>query len=943
MPVLAGKTECWPASLKSRSGHLVQLSVKIYTGEEVKMPDGPVIDTVHSRPVKERLRAEFSRAGCFLADLICYFDSDKTNFLPEFFCNNAELIGCPLEPALMADWFFSALHPEDETALRKVISQVLDGFSSCAEIRLKKTDGEYLLYRVIGRAAFDADADSKVSGGIIAFSHWNRNAADAVVLHSETLLDSLLVSYVVISCDGAIELCTDKAAELLGVAPAAMIGHQFCDYFVNVSVDLLKCSAPGLHEAELQIKNATEKCRWVQVCLADIASAHSLSGGKLVILRDISARKATELKLANSEEKFRTLAENLPGVVCVLAAGKILYTNSHADSILGYDASEMLRESFDFSSIFNLADPGGFLVGLETELLEHGRVEREVSVRKKDQAVLRCLVTLQYITYDSTKAVLCIINDVTSLFKAIDSLDETQKRYWSLFEASSDAIFIETIDGRIFDCNSACEKSYGYTRAELLSKSAKDLVPGDLSGMLTDLESELKVKRGSDRSVCLEALGVKKDGTIFPTEVAINPVKLEGLECFLVTVRDISMRREAEIARQRYEKQLLQIQKLDNLGMMANGLANDFNNLLTGIMGYADLMMRDLQANSGGREKARRIIDAARRAGEIIHQLMSYTGKLPSMFQPTSVSQLIKEMQSQFSAVISETVSFKYDFTPGPHMLNVDSPMLKQAIFCIVKNAIESIPKGQPGILEINLACGDVSYNGHELGYFGPPVEAGTYLRIQISDNGCGIDNAHLPRIFDPFFTTKYAGRGLGLSSVLGMLKGHRGSALVESLPGQGTRFSLFLPYDSTRNVDTPAAENHAVPFVSKFNAGTALIVDDEESVRDILSELLQELGYKTVLAENGLKGLELFKSMNVSLAVAIIDLTMPEMSGTELVREIRWLNPEIPVLLCTGMLFDDKKRELEKLGVAAFLEKPFTKSDLEKTFVKIRLKTGLK
>jgi PAS domain S-box-containing protein len=908
--------------------------------------DGPVVENVHSRPVIERLRAEFSRAGCFLADLICYFAGDKTEFLPEFCCRSPEIVGCPTESALLADWFFAALHPDDESVLRDLIGRVLDGFSAFAEVRLKKNGQEYLLYRVIGRPILDAEAESPISGGIIAFSLWHRNSGDSderVLSHNETLLDSLLVSYLVLDQNGIIELCTDKAAELVGVAPAALTGSAFSEHFISDTADLVKCCGPGLHESELKVKSAARENCWVQACLAEISRAHTLGGSKLVILRDISLRKAAELQLSQSEEKFRTLAENLPGVVCIMAAGRILYTNSRADSIIGYDASEMLRENFDFSSLFNLADPGGFLVSLETELLKHGRVEREVSIRHKDQALLRCLVTLQYINYDSTKAVLCIINDVTSLFNTIDSLDETKKRYWSLFEASSDAIFIETIDGRIFDCNSACEKSYGYTRAELLSKSAKDLVPGDLSAMLKDLEKELALKRDSGRSVCLEALGAKKDGTVFPTEVMINPVKLEGLECFLVTVRDISMRREAEISRQRYEKQLLQIQKLDNLGMMANGLANDFNNLLTGIMGYADLMMRDLQANSGAREKARRIIDAARRAGEIIHQLMSYTGKLPSMFQPTSISQLIKEMQSQFSILSTEAVSFKYDFTPGTHMLNVDSPMLKQALFCIVKNAVESIPADQPGVLTISLEAGDVSFSGHEAGYFGPPVEAGTYLRIQIADNGCGIASNHLPRIFDPFFTTKFAGRGLGLSSVLGMLKGHRGSALVESTPGQGTNFSLFLPYDSPHDVDSPVPENHAVPFVSKFNAGTALIVDDEESVREILSELLKDLGYQTVLAENGLKGLELFKSMNKSLAVAIIDLTMPEMSGTELVREIRWLNPEIPVLLCTGMLFDDKKRELEKLGVAAFLEKPFTKSDLEKIFVKIRLKTGLK
>jgi PAS domain S-box-containing protein len=332
-----------------------------------------------------------------------------------------------------------------------------------------------------------------------------------------------------------------------------MIGHKLSEYLVGEIDEMLKTAGSGLVEADFAVKSPAGNCRWVQVCIAEISRAHAMNGCRLVILRDISERKEVELRLAQSEEKFRSLAENLPGVVCIIADGRILYTNSHADSILGYEASEMLREEFDFSSIFNLADPGHFLVSLESELLEHGRADREVSVCKKDHTLLRALVSLQYIRYDDTKAVLCIITDVTSLYQTIDSLDETKKRYWALFEASSDAIFIETVDGRIFDCNSSCERIYGYTRAELLSKSASDLVPGDLLGMLKDLETDLKAKRGSERSVCLEALGIRKDGGIFPTEVTINPVKLEGLECFLVTVRDISARREAEIARQRYE------------------------------------------------------------------------------------------------------------------------------------------------------------------------------------------------------------------------------------------------------------------------------------------------------------------------------------------------------------------------------------------------------
>lgn len=887
------------------------------------------------------LKAELARAGCYLADLVCHFTSNDDGFYPEFCCRNPELSGCPTLPEQIFDWFVSALHADDEAVFRDIVRRVLEGSNICAEIRLANQAGEYVLYRVIGRPLLDEN--NRVTSGVIAFNHWNREGKDAVITNNETILDSFLACYVVLDKTGAIELATEIAANLLGTPAASLIGSQLSSYFVDDIGELLQTDTDGIHEADVELKTVKDVRRWAQVCVTRIRRTHETDGSRLVILRDVSERKRAELQLAQSEEKFRSLAENLPNVVCIIADGRIVYTNSSADSIIGYEAAEMLRDEFDFSSIFNLADPGHFLVTLENELQQQGKVEREVSVRKKDQTVLRCLVSLQYINFDNTRAVLCIITDVTSLYQAIDSLDETKKRYWALFEASSDAILIETLDGRIYDCNSASERIYGYTRPELLGKFARDLVPGDLSGMLKDLEKELAAKRGSDRSICLEALGVRCDGSIFPTEVTINPVKLEGLECFLVTVRDISARREAEAARQRYEKQLLQIQKLDNLGMMANGLANDFNNLLTGIMGYSDLMQRDLQAKPGAREKARRIIEAARRAGEIIHQLMAYTGKLPSMFQKTSISQLIREMQSQLDILVGDSIVLKYELSEDGKALYVDPPMFKQALFCLVKNAVEAVADKKSGILTISVAPGDTSFTGGEAGYFGPPLTAGNYLRVTVADNGCGIDPSQLLRIFDPFYTTKHAGRGLGLSSVLGMLRGHRGSALVEPDNEGGTRFSIFLPYETTAETKSVSAEIPVVSPPSRFTAGKILVVDDEESVRDILAELLRELGYEPVLAENGAQGIELFKAMNESLAVAIIDLTMPEMSGTEVVRTIRWLNPEIPVILCTGLLLDDKKRELEKLGVAAFLEKPFTKNELEKAFVKVKLKTNLK
>lgn len=531
---------------------------------------------------------------------------------------------------------------------------------------------------------------------------------------------------------------------------------------------------------------------------------------------------------------------------------------------------------------------------------------------------------------------LVILRDVSARRLADSELAETYKHYWSLFEASSDAIFLETFDGTIFDCNSACERLYGFSRSELLCMNARDLVPGDFVSTIEGLKPELDYSRISGQGIHLEGVGKRKDGSIFPDEVTINFVKIAGEECFAVTIRDITFRREIESTRQRYENQVLQLQKLDNLGQMASGLANDFNNLLTGIMGYADLMLRELPPAGSTREKARRIVEAARKASEIIQQLMSYTGKLPSLYQRTNMGLLLKEMQSVFQQLMNGNIAFSFTVAPELPEINVDPPMIKQALLNIVKNSVEAIGANPTGQIEISAFPGLCSYYGNEPGYFGPPIKAGSYMVLKIRDNGSGIEQEHLNRIFDPFFTTRFAGRGLGLSAVLGMLRSHRGAVYVTSTPGQGTEFAVFLPFDSGNLV---CENNPEKQQEEKFPAGVALIIDDDLNVREILADNLKSLGYETFLASDGREGLSLFKSLHQKLSVVITDLVMPGLSGSEVIKEMRWLNPGIPLMVCTGLLIDEKRSELENLGVAAILEKPFTIRELEKHFMRIQLK----
>ena len=529
---------------------------------------------------------------------------------------------------------------------------------------------------------------------------------------------------------------------------------------------------------------------------------------------------------------------------------------------------------------------------------------------------------------------LVILRDISIQKNASEQLTQASRHYWSLFEASSDAIFLELDDGTIFDCNKSCERMYGYCKAELLSMNARDLVPGSILATIESITPELESLKTSGNGIQLEAVGRRKDGSIFPSEVVVNFVRVNNEECFAVTVRDITSRREIETSRHRYECQIQQLQKLDSLGQIANGLANDFNNLLTGIMGYSDLIIRELPEESNSREKARRIVDASRKASEIIQQLMAYSGKLPTLFQKTSIKSLLRELQTVFRQVAGENVGLHLAVDENIPDIHLDPPMLKQALINVFKNSLDALEAGRPGEISITVFPGLCNYYGNENGYFGPPVKAGAYLAIKISDNGSGIPPENLERIFDPFFSTRFAGRGLGLSAVIGMLRSHHGAVMVTSQPGHGTDFAIFLPVDSPSSVYEPTHDRRV-----EAPGGYALVIDDDENVRAVLADNIRLLGFEVFLAENGKEGLAIFKTQQSKLTIVLTDLVMPGMNGLELIKEIRWMNPEIPVIVCTGISSDENSPELEKLGVSAVLEKPFSYKELEKHFTRIQLK----
>jgi signal transduction histidine kinase/ActR/RegA family two-component response regulator len=388
---------------------------------------------------------------------------------------------------------------------------------------------------------------------------------------------------------------------------------------------------------------------------------------------------------------------------------------------------------------------------------------------------------------------------------------------------------------------------------------------------------------------------------------------------------EIAERKHAEEERAKLEMQIRQAQKLESLGVLAGGIAHDFNNLLVGILGYADLALEELPHVSPVRGRIDGIINATKRAADLARQMLAYSGKGQFMVQPVNLNRVIEEMGQLIQVSMSKRVVIKYDLAKELPATNGDASQIGQVILNLITNAAEAIGE-RSGVISIStgaMIC-DQRYLEHT--YIPEILPDGRYLYVEVADTGCGMDKAICDRVFDPFFSTKFAGRGLGLAAVLGIVRGHKGTIKVYSEPGRGTTFKVFFP--ATKEI-SEANPKDTIAAASLQGQGTVLVVDDEETVRAVAQDMLQKAGFEVITAADGEEAVEVFKRLEKSLVCVVLDLTMPRMNGEETFRMLKQINPQIPVILSSGYNQQEILTRFVDKGLAGFLQKPFRSADV--------------
>jgi signal transduction histidine kinase len=383
-------------------------------------------------------------------------------------------------------------------------------------------------------------------------------------------------------------------------------------------------------------------------------------------------------------------------------------------------------------------------------------------------------------------------------------------------------------------------------------------------------------------------------------------------------------RRRADEQRRLIESRMLQAQKLESLGVLAGGIAHDFNNLLVGILGNAGLALDELSPVSAARESIEGIETAARRAAELCHQMLAYSGKGRFVVETVCLNDVVGEMAHLLDVSVSKAATLKYDLAPDIPGIEADATQLRQVIMNLMTNASEAIEGS--GVISISTGAMHCDREYLDALFVGEDLKEGGYVFFEVSDTGCGMDQATVEKIFEPFFTSKFTGRGLGLAAVQGIVRGHGGSIRIYTEVGKGTTFKVLLPASDqeARGLQRPA--DRAPDWKA---SGTVLVVDDDQTVRSVARRMLERVGLEVLTACDGREALEVLREHRDEIVCILLDLTMPNMGGEEAFSELRRVREDVPIVLSSGYNEQDAISRFAGKGLAGFVKKPYLAREL--------------
>ena len=491
---------------------------------------------------------------------------------------------------------------------------------------------------------------------------------------------------------------------------------------------------------------------------------------------------------------------------------------------------------------------------------------------------------------------------------------------------------------RFVDVNDAWLKMHGYdTREDIIGKHFSLLQVDSASDSalkhLAELHRGIPIPLG-------EFTSRRKDGSlghhIFSAHPVIHAERIVGSEWFLI---DISESKRLEEESLLFQKQFQQAQKLESLGVLAGGIAHDFNNILTIIISCCSLAQ--VRPDMVG-ELLPEIDKAAQRAADLCRQMLTYAGKSLMTMKQIKMVELVEDMIRMLKATINQNVTITSDLASAElPSIQGDASQLRQIVMNLIINAAEAIGEGR-GEIRIILAETIVGAEDSEKDHLGRIIPAGQYVCLEVTDNGCGMDDETKQRVFEPFYTTKFTGRGLGMSAVLGIITAHKGALQLFSHTEKGTSFKVYLPVQSS-----DSAEGNLLQHVSLMQwqgSGMVLLVEDEPQISVVAKSLIKALGFSIIEAANGTEALKLYQENAEQITMVITDIGMPIMDGYELFNKLKERDPELPIIISSGFGDTIVSSRIAAGTAAGFLNKPYSLDQLREMLKRVAegVKPGL-
>jgi PAS domain S-box-containing protein len=522
---------------------------------------------------------------------------------------------------------------------------------------------------------------------------------------------------------------------------------------------------------------------------------------------------------------------------------------------------------------------------------------------------------------DSLSAIVIKMWEMFRRKMADENLRQTNEYLESLFNYANTPIIVWNPDFRITRFNQASETLTGRKSADVIGKSIEILFSNDLVDKTMEL---IRRTFGGERWEAVEIPISRTDGTV--RTVLWNSATIYDKDgktpvAAIALGQDITENKDAEAERLDLQKQLFKAQKLESIGILAGGVAHDFNNMLMVIMGSLELTVLGLPQGSKLISNIKRAIETCTKAADLTRQLLAYSGQGKYMVEKISLSNVVKDNISLFESSISRNIRMISKLDKNLPYIEADRTQVQQVIMNLILNAAEAIGDNNG---TVTLASGAMRYDEKMLkkSVFDEKPKPGVYVFFEVTDTGCGMDEKTKEKMFEPFFSTKFTGRGLGLAAIHGILRNHGGNIFVQSAPGVGSTIRVLFP--AAHQVEEGAVELPSVSSGKKGVSGTVLLVDDEENVRYITSEFLTQLGFEVLVAKGGEEALKIYQQRRDTIDVVLLDYLMPDLDGVATFDGLKKMRPDCRVILSSGYSEEEATRRFDGRGLSGFIQKPY-------------------